>query len=134
MRTREFVVELVPRAIGLVGNLEYLAVRLDAVDAHAADANDQIFVLVELHAIRPAADMGKHFAVFEDSAGKTDDVAVAGTAVNPVLPVEDHVFGTLNLVQADRFRAEQSVVLRERRAAVGRSEGAATSGTCAGLT
>ncbi len=64
------VVELVPGAIGLVGDLEYFATGLHAVHAHAADADDQILVTVELHAVGTAADVGEHFAMLKRSPEK----------------------------------------------------------------
>jgi hypothetical protein len=52
------IIQLVPGAVGLVGDLEDTTVGRDAVDAHAGDRDDQILVAIELHAERPAADMG----------------------------------------------------------------------------
>ena len=46
-------------AVGLVRRLLDLAVRRDAVEAHAADADVEIVVAVEGHAERLAADMGE---------------------------------------------------------------------------
>ena len=100
-----------------------------------ATADDQVLVLVELHAERPAADMGEDFAMLEVRAGEADDVAVAGAAVEPVLPVQDHVLGAFDLVQADRFGIDQAIVLGEGRCRCRASATApATSGTRAGLT
>ncbi len=65
MRSARIVVELVPGAVGLVGDLEDFAAGLDAIDAHAGDADDEVLVLVELHAERPAADMGEHLALLK---------------------------------------------------------------------
>ena len=82
-----------------------------------ATATIRFSSLVELHAERPAADMGEDFAMLEVRAGEADDVAVAGAAVEPVLPVENDVLGPLHLIEADRFRIDQAVVLGEGRAA-----------------
>ena len=110
--------------------LKSLAARLDAIDAHAGDRDDQVLVLVELHAKRPSADMGEDFAMLEVRAGEADDVAVAGAAVESVLPIEDDVLGTLHLVEADRFGVDQAIVLGEGRAAARASATAqSTSGT-----
>ena len=111
------VVQLVPGAVGLVGHLEERAVRLDAVDAHAGNRDDQVLVPVELHAERPSADMGEDIALLEVRAGETNDVAVAGAAVEPVVPIEDDVLGTLHLVEADGLGVDQAVVLGKRRVA-----------------
>ena len=115
--------------------LKTVAVRLDAVDAHAGDGDDQVLVLVELHAERPSADMGEDLALLEVRAGEADDVAVAGAAVEPVVPIEDDVLGTLDLVEADGFGVDQAVVLGEGRVAAALAATArSTSGTAAGLT
>ena len=111
MRRRESSLSLVPGAVGLVGDLEDLSARLDAVDAHAGDTDDQILVLVELHPERAAADMGEDFALFEVRAGETDDVAVAGAAVEPVLPVEDDVLRAFDLIESDGLGVDQPVIL-----------------------
>ena len=47
MRMREFIVELGPRAVGFVGNLEHFAAWPHAVDAHYGNADDQVLVLVD---------------------------------------------------------------------------------------
>src|SRR5271154_4295904 len=78
------VVELVPGAVRLVGDLEDLAVGPDSIDAHAGDAYDEVLLPVELHAERSTADMCEHFALLEVGAGKADDVAVASAAVDPI--------------------------------------------------
>src|SRR5579883_1297204 len=61
--------------------------------------------------------MGEDLAMLEIGAGEADDVAIARTAIEPVLAVEDHVLRPLHLIEADRLDAEEPVVLRERRAA-----------------
>ena len=128
------VVQLVPGAVGLVGDLEHLAVRLDAIDAHAGDRDDQVLVLVELHAERPSADMGEDVAMLEVRAGEANDVAVAGAAVEPVVPIEDDVLGTLDLIEADGFSVDQAVVLGEGRVAAALSDGEVDERHDAGLT
>ncbi len=117
MRSRQSSFSLYQVRLVSSVTLKTVAVRLDAVDAHAGNGDDQVLVLVELHAERPAADMGEDLALLEVRAGETDDVAVAGAAVEPVLPIENDVLGTLDLVEADSFSVDQPVVLREGRVA-----------------
>ena len=99
------------------------------------DRDDQVFVPVELHAERPAADMREDLALFEVRAREADDVAVAGRAVNAVLAIEDDVLRPLDLVEADRLCIDQAVVLRVRRGGAGlRPKAPARTSTKAGLT
>ncbi len=112
MRRRRVVVQLVQVRLVSIGDLEDPTVGRDAVDAHAGDCDDQVLVAIELHAERPAADMGEHLAGFEIRPGEADHVAVAGRAVEPALAVEDDILGALDPVDADRLCVDQAVVLR----------------------
>ena len=115
IRTRESSLSLVQvRPVSSV-TLNTSPLGPHAVDAHSADADDQVFVLVELHAERTAADMGEHLALLETLAGEADDVAVARRAVETILAIEDDVFGTFDLIEADRLCTDQPVVLRKWR-------------------
>ena len=61
--------------------------------------------------------MGEDFALFEPLARKADDVAVAGRAVQAILPIENDVLGTFDLIESDRLRADEPIVLRVGRSA-----------------
>ena len=74
---RGIVLETGPRPIGLVGHLEDFAVGLYAVDAHAADTDEQVLLACRIACRGPAADMGEFFAVLEHAPGKANDLAVA---------------------------------------------------------
>ena len=117
------VVELVPGSVGLVGELEDRAVGLDPVNAHPGDANDEVLIPIELHPQRSAADVSEYLTTLEIGSRKADDVAVAGASVDPVLPVDDHVLGTLDLVEPDCLGMNQPVVLSEGGIAVGGDRG-----------
>ena len=64
--------------------------------------------------------MREDLAMLEVRTGEANDVAVAGAAVDPVLPVDNHILGALDLVEPDRLGMNQPVVLREGRMAVAR--------------
>ena len=95
MRSRESSFSLYQVRLVSSVTLKTSPLGLDAVDAHAGDGDDQVLVVVELHAERAAADMGEDLAVLEVRAGEADDVAVAGAAVEAVLPIEDDVLRAL---------------------------------------
>src|SRR6516164_243416 len=105
------VVELVPGTVGFVGYLEHLAVRLDAVHAHAGNGDDQVLVSIELHSERPAADMRKDLAGFEVGTREADDVAVTGRTVEAVLAIQNTILRSLNLIEADRLGVNEARVL-----------------------
>src|SRR5260221_286628 len=49
-----------PAAVGLVGELDDLALRRDFVEAHARDADNEIVLAIEGEAERTAADVGEY--------------------------------------------------------------------------
>ena len=57
--SRRVILETVPGAVGLVGDLEYRAVGLDTINTHARHADKDILVAIQCHAERTAADPGK---------------------------------------------------------------------------
>jgi len=81
-----------------------------------ATATTRFSSRVELHAERPAADMGEHLADLEVRPREANDIAVAGRAVEPALPIENDVLGSFDLIEADRLRMDQPVVLGVGRA------------------
>ena len=130
MRSRESSLSLYQVRLVSSVTLKTCAVRRDAVDAHAGDRDDQVLVPVELHAERPPADMGEHLAGLEIRARETNDVAVAGRAIEPVLAIEDDILGSLDLIKADRLRVDQPVVLGVGRiGSRGCTDGAGASAT-----
>ncbi len=79
--------------------------------------------------------MGEDFAMLEVRPGEADDIAIAGAAVEPVVPIENDVLGTLDLIEADRFGVDQPVVLGKGRVAAALAAMAIdASGNAAGLT
>ena len=114
-----------PAAVRLVRELRHRLVGRDRIEAHAADADEQIALAVEGHAERMAADMGKDLMARVVGAEEADDVAVAGAAIEVVVAVENDVLGPFDLAKADDLDGPQLVVQRVRR---GRIEGGRAAG------
>ena len=83
----------IQRAIGFIGQLFNLALRGHAVQAHAADANNQIIVRIEGHAqgLTAYVRIDLHFLVVRRK--EPHDVAMARTTVEVVVVVKDHILG-----------------------------------------
>ncbi len=110
------VVDRTHAAVGFVGRLFHGAVRLDAIEPHAADADVEIVLAIEGHAERLAADMGEHLHLLIVGREKADDVAVTRTRIEVVVAVEDDVLRCLDAAKADQLDIAQLVVLLERAA------------------
>ncbi len=89
-----------PASVGLVRQLDDLAVGPDHVEAHARDADDEIVVAVEREAERPAADMGEDLPRLVIGAEEPHDVAIAIAAIEMAVAVDDDVFRTFDLPPA----------------------------------
>ena len=110
------VVDGIDAAVGLVGRLFDLAVRGDAIEPHAADANIEVVLAIEGHAERLAADMGVHLHLLVIGRKEADDVAVARSRIEIVVAVEDDVLRRLDAAEPDQRDVAQLVVLLERAA------------------
>ena len=100
------------RAIGLRRQLLDVAQLVDAIEAHAGDADEETVILVEGHAERPAADMGEDFVSSVIGSEKADDVALPRAGVDVVVPVENDVFGSVDLAQTNDLGVAEAVVHR----------------------
>ena len=115
--SREFVDQVEPAAVGLVGEFEDGAIRLHAVQSHAGGTDDQVVVLVEGKAERSAADACEKLSVLEVRAGEAQDPALPRTGVKAALAVQDDVLRSLYLVDRDRLRPAEAGIHRIRRSA-----------------
>ena len=88
-------------------NLSTLRCFVDAVEAHAGDADDEAAIPVEGHAQRPAADMSVDFALDVIGREEADDLALTHAAIEIVVGVEDDVLGTVDLAEADDLDVAQ---------------------------
>ena len=69
-------------------------------------------ILVEGHAERPAADMGEDFMPGVVGREEADDVALPRAGVDVVVRVENDVFGSVDLAQANDLGVAEAVVHR----------------------
>ena len=100
-RRREIVDDREQAAVGLVGELVDRLVGATRIEAHAADADEEIAVAVERHAERMAADMGEDLVALVVGPEEAHDVAVAGAAIEIVVAIEDDVLRALDLAEPD---------------------------------
>ena len=90
------IVDGVEAAVRFIRRFLDLAIRSDAVEPHAADADIEIVLTVERHPQRLAADMGEHFHPLVVRREKADDVAMARAGVKIVVAIENHILGRLD--------------------------------------
>ena len=87
-----------------------LAVRGHHVEPHAPIAYQEVACPIECQAQGVSPNMGVYFRTLVVRTKETDDVAVASSAIEVVVVIQDDVFGSLNLTFSNQLHAAQTVI------------------------
>ena len=90
-----------------------VALLVDAIEAHAGDAHDEAAVLVEGHARAVGRRHARRLPCLTViGREEADDLALPDAAIEIVVLVENDVFGTVDLAEADDLDVAKAVVHR----------------------
>ena len=108
------VVHRIEAAVGFVGCLLDLAIRRDAIQAHAAYAAIEVVLSIEGHSQRLAADVRIDLHRLIVRREEANDVAMPRSGIQVVVSIEDDILRRFDAPLPNQSDIAQLVVLLER--------------------